>query len=60
MGPSVYFRDVTVVVEGVQLLGRVNAVIPGGSVTALIGPNGAGKTSSSGEETLYRQCGIPE
>jgi len=45
MGPSVYFRDVTVVVEGVQLLGRVNAVIPGGSVTALIGPNGAGKTT---------------
>lgn len=48
--PLFTFEDVTVTLEGSQVLRDVTAQIPPGGVTAVVGPSGAGKS------TLLRLC----
>ncbi|OPZ26420.1 MAG: Zinc import ATP-binding protein ZnuC [Lentisphaerae bacterium ADurb.BinA184] len=43
--PAVRFDNVTVTLNGVQILDGATAHVPRGSSTAIVGPNGAGKTT---------------
>ncbi|MCX6827331.1 MAG: metal ABC transporter ATP-binding protein [candidate division Zixibacteria bacterium] len=45
MGPTIYLKNITAKADRLKILENIDAVIPGGSVTALVGPNGAGKTT---------------
>lgn len=42
---AIVFDDVSVLLDGVDILEHVSAVVPRGGCTAVVGPNGAGKTT---------------
>ncbi len=48
--PLFRFRDVTVVVDGVKILDRVDAAVADEGITVVMGPSGSGKS------TLLRLC----
>jgi zinc transport system ATP-binding protein len=45
-GPKIELINLTVKLDGVEIVGNLNEEIPAGRTTALIGPNGSGKTTT--------------
>ncbi len=66
---ALFFEDVSVALNGISILDKVRALVPGGQSTAIVGPNGAGKTTLllallgripyKGFIRFYRSDGVP-